>query len=236
MRIAICEDSHRDSARLLAMLEDYLRANGLTADVERFSSGEALLAAFSPGKYQILFQDIYMKKTALTGVETAAKIRETDRELTIIFVTVSSEHGAESYDVSAAYYIVKPLEQEKLRKAMEKCRALLDKYTKSIDIVENRQMVAVRLRDIRYAEVIRHQIIIRTVSGEIQTRMVFGELAAQLADAGLILCHRSYIVNPMHIADKQGRDFIMKNGDKIPISRTFQRQAEKAFRAFLWED
>lgn len=235
MRIAICDDRMEDSARLSALLRDYLDENSLTADVELFTSGEALLEAALPGKYQIIFQDIYMDENGVTGMQAAEIIRERDDEVSIIFTTTSVEHGPQSYAVDAAYYIVKPVDTEKLRKALEKCRAQLDCYARTIEITVNRQPQRIRLRDIYYAEVFRHDALLRTVSGELKARMTFGELMELLGGFPFIPCHRSYVVNLAHVADLRGTDFIMKNGDNAPISKTYQEQAEKAFREFFWE-
>lgn len=235
MRIAICDDRMEDSARLSALLRNYLDENALTANVDIFASGEALLEAAKPGKYQIIFQDIYMDKNGVTGMQAAEIIRERDDEVSIIFTTTSIKHGPASYAVDAAYYIVKPVEKENLRRALGKCRAQLDSYARMIEITVNRQPHKIRLRDVYYAEVFRHDALLRTVSGVIKSRITFGELVELLGGFPFIPCHRSYVVNIAHVADLRGSDFIMKNGDKAPISKTYQEQAQKAFKEFFWE-
>lgn len=45
--------------------------------------GEALLKAFSPGKFDLLLIDIYM--SGMTGAGTVQKIRETDERVLIAF-------------------------------------------------------------------------------------------------------------------------------------------------------
>ena len=106
---------------LYKLLSEYLALNGLAADVDVFTSGEDFLGAFEPGKYQILFQDIYMINGGLNGIEVCHKIREIDNELSIIFISSSREHGPDTYDVDASYYMFKPLDNIKLQNAMDKC-------------------------------------------------------------------------------------------------------------------
>jgi len=236
MRIAICEDLQKDRDRLTDLISDYINANGLEAEIDMFTSGEALLEAFLPGKYQMLFQDVYLDRNGINGVQATEKIRETDSEVSIIFTTTNSEIGPASYDVSAAYYIIKPVEKDNLRKAMDKCRVQLDRYAKTIEVTVNRQPTKIRLRDICYVEVFRHNTLLHMTTGEVKTSAAFSELSQILSGGSFLLCHRSFIVNFVHVANMQDKDFIMKNGVRVPISNTYLDEAKKTFQAYFWED
>ena len=236
MRIAICEDHPGDSVRLRKLLTEYLKAGGLEASIEVFNSGEALLDAFSPGKYQIVFQDIYLDQNGVSGMKAVEKIRETDSEVSIIFITNSLEHGPASYEVKADYYIVKPVDKERLEKALDRCHAQLDRYARTIEISTNRQAMKIPLKDIYYAEVIKNNIILRTSSGAIITRMTFTELLEKLTGSSFVPCHRSYVVNLLHVADMQGSDFILKDGVRVPVSRTYAERADQAFKRYIFDD
>ena len=50
LKIAICEDTPADTDLLLS----HLRKIGIVTEIEAFSSGEALLSAFT-GKYDLIF-------------------------------------------------------------------------------------------------------------------------------------------------------------------------------------
>ena len=235
MNIAVCEDLEDDSARLCVLLKGYLKTGGLVAAIDVFTSGEDLLKAFSPGKYQIIFQDIYLDKNGISGMKVAEKIRERDSEVSIIFTTTSVEHGPTSYEVKADYYIVKPVDKERLGKALDRCRAQLDRYARTIEVSTNWQVMKIRLRDIYYAEVMKNNVILHTMSGAVVTRMSFGELLHKLEGSSFATCHRSYVVNLIHVADMRDNSFILKNGSQVAISRTYTESAKQAFREFFWE-
>ena len=235
MRIAICEDSAEDVARLRKLLVRNLRGSGFEADVDVFASGEALLRAFSPGKYQIVFQDIYLNHGGIDGMKTAEAIRKADDEVSIIFTTTSTEHGPTSYEVKADYYIVKPIDKERLEKALSRCRSQLDRYAKTIEISTNWQTMKLRLRDVYYAEVIKNNVILHTSSGAVVTRMTFAELLEKLDGSSFVHCHRSYAVNLVHAADMRESCIILKNGVRVAISRTYSKQARQAFERFVFE-
>ena len=56
LSIAICEDTESDRN----LLQNQLAESGFAVEYESFSSGEELLLAFLPGKYDVIFLDIYM--------------------------------------------------------------------------------------------------------------------------------------------------------------------------------
>lgn len=210
--------------------------NDLSADIDVFKSGEDFLNEFEPQKYQILFQDIYMKKGGLNGLEVCEKIREHDGEISIIFISLSREHGPDTYDVSASYYMFKPLDREKLENAMEKCRRVINNYAKSIEIMVNRKSHKVRMMDIYYIEVYQHNCLLHTFSGTITTNMSLSKIAALLDNDSFIHCHRSYLVNLAHVERLGKNSIIMKNGDNAPISRIYAQDLQKAFSKYFWHD
>ena len=101
MNIAIVDDRKTDSDRLVGFIDTYAEQHRLQwGAMDRFSSGEEFLGAFTAGKYDLIFLDIYMD--GITGMETAKRIRRADHGCRIIFITTSPEFAVESYDVSAS--------------------------------------------------------------------------------------------------------------------------------------
>ena len=61
MNIAIVDDLKTDSDRLVGFIDTYMKQHNLQyGTLDRFSSGEDFLGAFTPGKYDLIFLDIYM--------------------------------------------------------------------------------------------------------------------------------------------------------------------------------
>ena len=107
LRLAICDDRTEDRERLCRLLKEYGQYNNLELTVDQWSTGEDFLLSFAPGRYQLVFLDIYMKQ--INGVETARTIREQDEDCAIVFVTTSPEHAVEGFSVNALHYLLKPL-------------------------------------------------------------------------------------------------------------------------------
>lgn len=74
MNIAIVDDRKTDSDRLVGFIDTYAEQHRLQwGAMDRFSSGEEFLGAFTAGKYDLIFLDIYMD--GITGMETAVAFR-----------------------------------------------------------------------------------------------------------------------------------------------------------------
>ena len=100
MKLAIVDDLKTDSDRLAGFVHTYMEQHQLKLDaLDQFESGESFLSGFTSGSYDLIFLDIYM--TGITGMETAKKIRQTDHDCRLIFITTSPEFAVESYDVNA---------------------------------------------------------------------------------------------------------------------------------------
>ena len=234
MQIAICEDRPDDAKRIKYMLEWFLSENCLVAEISCFSSAEAFLDVFKPGMFQIAFMDIYMKEGGLTGMDAARKVAELDSELAIIFTTNCDEFAVPAFKV-AVYYIIKPLIKEEFDAAMLKCRLQIQKYAKTISVTSQRQNYDIRLRDIFYIESIQRSCVFNTKSGCVQCNIALEALESRLGGFPFIRCHRSFLVNMIYVFDYKDKEFILKNGSRIPISRSYQDNALKAFKALLRE-
>ena len=101
MRIAICEDESMDMQHLSKMISDYGEQQGKRYQLDCFFSGEAFRAAFQPGAYQIIFLDNYIG--AEMGMDIARKVRESDQEAAIVFVTMSPDFALDGFSVRALH-------------------------------------------------------------------------------------------------------------------------------------
>ncbi len=103
MKIALVDDD----PRALAQLEQYLTEQlGRETEISHYGSGEALLADWRPGAFELVVLDIYMG--GATGMEVARRLRAGDGQVRLAFATSSNDFASESYEVGACYYLRKP--------------------------------------------------------------------------------------------------------------------------------
>ncbi len=119
IRAAVCDDEKYMADAVKKMAADFFRAQNIETVIEVFLSGKELL------KYEktiaILFLDIQMKGT--DGMETARILRRRGFKGYLIFITVLRETVFEAFEVQAYDYLVKPIEQSRFQKTMERVLA-----------------------------------------------------------------------------------------------------------------
>lgn len=231
MRIAICDDLKADRATLRAALNDIpALPAGEETEVREYVSGEALLMEAEEGDtvFDLIFLDIYMD--GMTGMDTAKELRRLGVSAPLIFLTTSPDFALESYEVNAAGYLLKPIQQEKLS-------ALLSRLLTSVDrprvcIQSGRRRRYLFLDDILFAESDNHSLAIHMIGGEVlPCSEKLNDLAARL-DGRFLRCHQSYLVNMVHVADVV-EDFILKDGHRVPIRTKERREIADAYYHFF---
>ena len=114
LRIAVCDDEEEHLKRTALLLEGYFQSRpGLHGQVETFRSGGALLErAKDAGGFDLYVLDILMPE--LSGIDTGRRLRALAGGGEIVYLTSSNDFAADSYDVRAFFYLLKPVEEGKL--------------------------------------------------------------------------------------------------------------------------
>ena len=233
MNIAICEDTSADSERLGDYIREYCDAHAYLAKIRFFTSGEALLEAVRPGKFDLYFLDIILP--GLSGVEAARQIRAIDRDCFLVFVTVSRDYTPEGFEVAAAGYVLKPVNREKLTLAMHNCRSVFERNSRKLEIPYQGETLKISVADLLFVEVYDKESVFHMKRGNIITRLPLGEVSELLGGAPFLRCHRSYIVNLNYVVDMRKDCFVIRSGDLVPIRKNGRREVRIALAEFIAE-
>lgn len=118
LRVLVCDDeliARRRATRLLS------EQPGVEVVAECASGGE-VLARLAVEDVDVVVLDIHMP--GMTGLETALQMPE-DRPY-LIFLTAHPEHAVAAFDVGATDYLLKPVDDARLKKALDRARGQLD--------------------------------------------------------------------------------------------------------------
>jgi len=88
--------------------------------VGQAGDGVEALAVIDRSDPEIVFLDVQMP--GLTGFEVARRLLESGPSAHIIFVTAYDQHAIEAFEVNAVDYLLKPVDQGRLEKALERAR------------------------------------------------------------------------------------------------------------------
>ncbi len=222
MRIGICDDQKEIREILTDKVKKYYPAE----DIAVYSSGEELLAARKLP--DILFLDVQMPEK--DGMETARELRKRDRQMIIIFVTVTEDYVFQSFDVGAFHYLIKPLEEEKfeevLQKAVRQVRerdsegAGAGKERQSLIVTSKGQHITVPVQEIVYAEVFNRKIILHTMDADIE---YYGKLKELEKKAGedFYRPHRAYLINLNFVRKYNAGAIYLKRGQALVAKQNY---------------
>ncbi|PHV72213.1 hypothetical protein CS063_01690 [Sporanaerobium hydrogeniformans] len=224
MEIAIVDDLKEERILIKNLADKYFKERKERYDVtphfEEFKNGEDFLKSYAPGKYQLVFLDIYMDK--LTGIDVAKRIASLDKACSIIFFTSSNDHLLEGYDVHAVGYILKPVENHiaSFYTALDYVCSKIELDQKGLIVLTNYGDLFLYYRNILYVECMDKALYIHLID---RTLKVIGKYKdyqhVLLSDDRFLECYRNIIVNMHYIDASTDCDFILKSGEKIPISR-----------------
>lgn len=215
-KIAICDDNELQRDILAELLNEYFRRIHQGVELIEYDSGETLAADMDDGDLhvELIFLDIYMD--GMNGIDTAKKLRALNCSAEIVFLTASSEHALESYEVQASGYLVKPISIDKLTVLLDHLLGI--GLRKRIEVKSRRQYRYPYVSDIMYIEGTGHKSSIYLADGsQITTTEKISTLSEMIDSELFIQCHQSYLVNMNYIADID-KDIVLSSGVCIPIS------------------
>ncbi|MBQ0027696.1 MAG: response regulator [Lachnospiraceae bacterium] len=122
IKITYCDDSWIQQGLMDEWLKYYTAKKGITIEGVPFSTGNDLMAAVEHGaSFDIYILDIILP--GMRGTEVASKLRERGDNGKIIYLTSSSVFSAQSEEVNAFGYLVKPIQPEQLYEILDRAIA-----------------------------------------------------------------------------------------------------------------
>lgn len=216
IKIAIVEDDSQYIDTLKEYIARFMRENSVSIDLKIFTDGKQIVFDYEP-LYDIILMDIEMP--GLDGMSAAEKIRETDRDVIIIFITNMAQYAIKGYQVRARSYILKPVNYYSFEMELKEAVGTLAKKKNDALLLPGEDgLVKVMVGDIYYLESQKHQMLIHTKSGVIQIRETMKNMEEKLAEYYFERCNVSYLVNLSHVNGIVG-DCVDVEGEQLPISR-----------------
>ena len=228
-RIAICDDLSSEREIIRNKVDSFFQKANLSYSIDEFASGKLLEGEFSHGAdhFDLVLMDIFMDDG--NGYESAKTIRRYNRFVPIAFLTSSRDYAIESYDVEAAGYLVKPIEDEKFF-------SLLSKLTRTetprcLTITKGGHTRNFDYREIVYIESHAHTITLHLSQGDEVSAYTKLD-ALELDDPRFLRCHKSYIVNMDYVRYAED-DFHLSIGGTVPIRTRGRKEICDAYTNYF---
>ncbi len=235
MNIAVTDDLPKEREKIIRILTDYAASNHMEISVSEYGSAEDFLSDYRPLLYSAVFLDIYMD--GLSGIEAAQKIRETDKDTIIIFLTTSEDHMPDAFRLHAYEYIVKPVRKEDLFPVIDD---ILKKTTPikspSFSFQGQDGENSVFYDDLVFVGTDAHNylVILDKENHEYLTRMTFAAASdLLLKDKRFLPVRRGIIVNMAYIKSFDDRLLNLTVGNPVPISPRNRKKLEQIWDNYL---
>lgn len=217
MKVVICDEDRTAAAAAQSILQKIAVRRGMDLQVLCMATAAECYAYLLTDKADLVILETEI--AGASGIELAKRLRENlGRAFALIFLTGSNEYAAESYEVDAAYYLLKPCEEKKMLLALE--RAHIFEKEKTIAVFDGKNILRLNKSDIIAVEVLNKNCRIYTAEQEYEVHTALSRLKQVLPSTYFWHVHRSYIVNIEHIEKQEDYDFYMTNGIRIPIRRS----------------
>lgn len=205
-----------------------------------FSDPEEALHYLGRNEVDVVFMDIDMPK--LTGIEVAKQLITPPL---FVFISSHPEFGAETYEVDALDYILKPLTLERLLKSFKKIYSFLESKqhadreikTDGVEqthffIKENQQYVRLECEDVLYVESLNSFVHIYLRSGKKHLVLVgLKSLEEQLPASLFLRISRSIVVHKNKITAFNGTHVYLGQLC-FPIGTTYLTKTQEVLQAF----
>lgn len=222
LKALVVDDEAPARSELRFLLEE---AGGIEVVGEASNAPEALqLIKAIP--YDVVFLDIDMP--GLSGMRLAEVLGQLERQPAIIFVTAHSEHAVKAFEVAATDYLVKPVEVDRLRTAIERLHPAEDAHVRieRIPVEKGGRKLLLQVEDIYYVMAKDDYSYIYTAEERYLSTVSLAGLETKLEPQGFFRVHRRFVVNLSQVKEivpMYGGTMLLtlkdKPGTQVPASR-----------------
>ncbi|GGY37863.1 LytR/AlgR family response regulator transcription factor [Parvularcula lutaonensis] len=237
LRTVVCDDE----PPALELLCDLLRATGDVEIDEACQSVDAAIERINRGGIDLAVFDIEMPGSS--GVEAWSQISVEPKPL-LVFATAHPEYALEAFDIDAIDYLVKPLEQDRVNKAVEKAQrmhrliaSVQPEVPAESSALEQGETIKVRdggrvhfipYEEVTWIEAAGDYSLVHTADKEFAMRTTISALEKQLPDDRFVRIHRSTIIARGHVREARllakGEAMItLDTGIKVRASRSYRK-------------
>lgn len=235
LKTIVCDDE----APALELMEAMLHETGLVSVEGAFRSVRDAIDRINSGGIELAVLDIEMPE--LSGVDVSAHITADPKPL-LVFATAHPEYAVEAFGIDAIDYILKPFDNQRVHRAVEKAvrlRRLISENEWETDasapqdrpdmlrIGDAGRFYFIPASDVVWIEAAGDYSLLHTANREAAIRRAIKSLETELPAGKFVRVHRSVIVAVAHIREirmlQKGEALITLTNDvSVRTSRTYR--------------
>ena len=222
MTIAICDDNKSDISAAKEVMIQTAQELHIKVEFDTFSSAaeveDKLLVKKEP--VDILILDIDMPE--ISGLELAEKLRASNLELIIIFLSAHEEFVFKAIEFQPFRYIRKIRMSSEMPIAIRSAvRVLQINSDKQIALHTDDGDIKVMISEIVYFETEKRKVAVHLKNGiSLLVNKTIYQIQEMIDKQSFIMIHRSCVVNADYVKKYSNGIILLDNDEKLLVSRT----------------
>lgn len=236
INIAVCDDENIICTQIENILLKLSKYMGFDYDIDIYNDGEVLCRELNRTFYDIVFLDIEIPK--INGVEIGRYIRETLKNETIQIAYISAKEGyaLELFDFRPINFLVKPLNDDNVRKVMKKYLLLAEKYNDIFTYKKGFEYHKICFSDIMYFECKNKKVTVVTKDGRDEFYDSMDNIYSKVKGKRFLFIHKSIIVNYNYIKKFAYEQITMIDDVVLPISQSRRKAIREMHMEIIKEN
>lgn len=225
MKILIFEDNVSDLNNLLECIKNFFAIENIQYEIKICTDSEQIY------KYSIDFDLVFLDIEGNTenGIDIGRNIRKINPDIKLIFITNYSKYLIDGYKANANRYFLKPINQDIFN--IELKDVINDYLLNNVQFTDYKiYPKKIYVKNILYVEYRGRKTYLHLFSGEVlETPYSLKYWIDKLQSYYFAQSYKSFLINLRYISSLTDIDIILLNGEKVPLSRTYKKNLEKAF-------
>lgn len=230
IRIAVVDDEPASIELIKGYIMQYQRERGEEIGITTFSDGDELVENYK-AEYDMILLDVEMR--FMDGMTAATKVRESDPEVVIIFITNMAQYAIRGYQVNATDYVLKPVSYFSFAQSLDRAINRMGKRVKNyISIAVKGGMVKLGIAEICFVESQGHRLIFHTKTEEFVTFATMKDIEDKLKNYHFFRCNKGILLN-LAFVDGVKDGCVIVNNELLLISRARKKEFMEELTNYL---
>lgn len=220
-----------DNDDLSSCLTKFAERFQIKFELTSIKTGISFLSSYKK-RYDLIFISIELPD--INGIQATRELRKIDQDTFLILLSNVSHYALDGYELGASDYILKPIKYQNFERKLSRIlKKIILKNDESILINLGNKKKVININEIKYVEIMSHDIMIHLDKEIVKTTGVLTKFEKTLNNPKFKRCSACALINLSYIDEIKGNDIKLITGEIIRIGRTKKKEFIKELNAYL---